>query len=201
MRPGRPPALEGVDACGLASAEHSLSPRRMVLPRGSSLVGGCTSLACHGSGSSEFIGLGGEQGGFSALKLGLLEQGNSRVYKAIDLNTLRVLALKEVTCKTRRARDMVRNEISALTRLTDLPSIVSYCGWSRDNFEWRCPTVTIAMGYEAGRTLQTWVNEGGPRSSPWLARIASSMLSALGALRERGIVHRDIKPSNILLTR
>ena len=59
--------------------------------------------------------------------------------------------------------------------------------------------IFLAMELLAGEPLDARLKQG--RCSPVDAvNIALQVLSALGAIHERGLVHRDVKPSNVFLT-
>jgi serine/threonine protein kinase len=62
-------------------------------------------------------------------------------------------------------------------------------------------TVTVALEFMDGGSLQDVVDKGGLDSDLWLARISKQLLTALDAIHKRGIIHRDIKPANVLMSR
>ena len=59
--------------------------------------------------------------------------------------------------------------------------------------------IFLAMELLAGEPLDARLKQG-PCSPVDAINIALQMLSALGAMHERGLVHRDVKPSNVFLT-
>jgi eukaryotic-like serine/threonine-protein kinase len=57
----------------------------------------------------------------------------------------------------------------------------------------------IVMELVPFRSLRDVLAEDGPMSPPEAARVGLSVLTALSAVHEAGVVHRDVKPANILL--
>jgi len=57
----------------------------------------------------------------------------------------------------------------------------------------------IVMELVPFRSLRDVLAEDGPMSPPEAARVGLSVLAALSAVHEAGVVHRDVKPANILL--
>src|SRR4029077_14887569 len=57
----------------------------------------------------------------------------------------------------------------------------------------------IVMELVPFRSLRDVLAEDGPMSPPEAARVGLTVLAALSAVHEAGVVHRDVKPANILL--
>ncbi len=57
----------------------------------------------------------------------------------------------------------------------------------------------IVMEYIEGRSLNDFVREGGLTERA-IAKIALSVLQALCAAHDKGVIHRDVKPANILIS-
>ncbi|WP_149256940.1 serine/threonine-protein kinase [Actinomadura sp. K4S16] len=57
----------------------------------------------------------------------------------------------------------------------------------------------IVMRLVTGRSLEQRLREEGPLQVEEAARVATSLLNALGAAHAAGILHRDVKPANVML--
>jgi hypothetical protein len=117
------------------------------------------------------------------------------VYKAIQTDLKRVVALKMILAGPHAAPDVIarfRNEAEAIARLQH-PNIVQIYGISSHNglpyysFEF-CPNGTLASRLK-----------GAPMPEREAARLTATLAWAMFAVHKQGIVHRDLKPSNILL--
>ncbi|CAN0226892.1 unnamed protein product, partial [Phaeothamnion confervicola] len=141
----------------------------------------------------------------------------SNVWKAVDVETLQLVAVKEVVAGSREARVSLARELAALTpQLSPLtpdsrasppaaaaaggcPHIVTFYG-SFVKAEGG-PELCIAVEYERGGNLQSWLEDRRPAPEPWLAHISRQALNALRYLHGQGRIHRDVKPANMLLTK
>ncbi len=119
--------------------------------------------------------------------------GMSSVYRAIDRQTGRDVALKVIRNPDRRTATRFRREASVLASL-DRPSIVRYLAHGMtptgDRF--------LAMEWLDGEDLATRLIQG-PLSIADTLIVASRIADALAAAHSRGLIHRDIKPSNLFL--
>ncbi|WP_228925473.1 serine/threonine-protein kinase [Streptomyces sp. DH7] len=127
--------------------------------------------------------------------------GFGRVWRAYD-ETLGVdVAIKELRLvpamseadqadrlarATREARNAVR-----LRRHEGIVTI--YDVVVKDDLPW------IVMELIDGRSLSEHIDEIGPLSVDRAVDVAVSLLTAIGAAHEEGVVHRDIKPGNVML--
>jgi serine/threonine protein kinase len=122
--------------------------------------------------------------------------GMGDVYKAVDLNLGRPVALKflpagSVTDEEDRARFVVEAQAAASL---NHPSICIIHGI--DEVEGR---LFIAMEYVEGRTLKQMIDSG-PLDPDQAVDIAIQIAEGLRDAHAKGIIHRDIKPTNIMLT-
>ena len=122
--------------------------------------------------------------------------GMGVVYKALDINLDKVVALKMIDPALARDETFVhrfRTEARALARI-DSPHIVRVYAMRQTEVG-----LYIIMEYVDGGTVTDLLSDG---PLPWLrARpIIQQMLTALEHAHGVYVIHRDIKPSNIMLT-
>ena len=142
-----------------------------------------------------------------------LGQGASGiVYKACDLVTMALVAVKVIPVfdKTKRRQmvhelgamydDLIQRgggegdgegegggEFEGIVKFYDAFSNVEDC------------TVGLIVEYMDGGSLEDIVSSGGCDNESVLANIASQCLNGLKCLHERNQLHRDLKPANILI--
>ena len=136
-----------------------------------------------------------EVGGFEILdKLG--RGGMSSVYKARDLVTGRIVALKVMPPKV--AADMAMLERfrreSRAAMLLDHPNVVKGITAGEDGGFY-----FFAMEYVRGRSLLRTLERQGPLEERRAVGIARQVAAALDYAAGFGLLHRDIKPDNILV--
>ncbi len=127
------------------------------------------------------------------------EGGMGTVYRALDGELGRIVAVKVVRPEIRRTRDyLVRFKREArFAAGLNHPNItvVHDSGEERVDGE---AVPYLVMEFLEGRTLAALMEEDPPGPAE-AARIVVSVLDALKHSHERGVVHRDIKPSNIMI--
>ena len=125
------------------------------------------------------------------------EGGMGVVYKAVDTNLKRFVALKFLPTELSRdkaARERFIQEAQSASAL-DHPNIctIHEIGKTDDN------QMFIAMGYYEGETLRAKIAKG-PSKIDEAIDIVIQVATGLARAHESGIIHRDIKPANIIIT-
>lgn len=123
--------------------------------------------------------------------------GMGVVYKAVDLDLGRVVALKFLSHGERgpRAEVRFRREAQAAAAL-DHPNIGTLYEVGEHEGQ-----RFIAMAFYDGETLASRLAREHRLAFPEAASIAGQLASALAAAHGAGIVHRDLKPENVMITR
>jgi serine/threonine-protein kinase len=136
-----------------------------------------------------------EIGGFEILsKLG--RGGMSSVYKALDLATGQLVALKVVPPKAAEnvaMLDRFRREARAMM-LLDHPNIVRGLAAGEDQGFYY-----LVMEFVRGRSLMRLIRNDGPLEERRAVFIARQVAAALHHAETFNILHRDIKPDNVLV--
>jgi tetratricopeptide (TPR) repeat protein len=121
--------------------------------------------------------------------------GMGVVYKAVQLNLNRAVALKVVlggpfaSCED-KARFRIEAEAAARLRHPNLVQVFDVGEWSGFQF--------LALELIEGPNLRKW--QGGQSLPPRrAAELVAQVARAIQHAHEHGIVHRDLKPANILL--
>lgn len=125
------------------------------------------------------------------------EGGMSSVYRAIDLETGGVVAVKVLKNEFSYDEEFIkrfRNEASAAQKLSH-PNIVAIYDMGCDD----CIQY-IVMEYIDGLTLDKLIKA--KKKLPWrnTLKITAQILSAVEHAHSNHIIHRDIKPLNIMMT-
>ena len=119
------------------------------------------------------------------------------VYVAHDLRLDRRLALKVMHPSLAQDPTFVQrfiNEAHSVAKLSH-PNVVQVFDQGEDQGH-----VFLAMEYVPGRTLRDLLKARGRLSPRETLNVMASVLAALGAAHQAGMVHRDVKPENVLLT-
>ena len=124
------------------------------------------------------------------------EGGMGKVYKAVQLRTGRVVALKIVRSSLTSNKTVMRRykrEAAAAAALNH-PNIVSLFDADEANGRHY-----LAMEYVEGSDLSRLVKEFGPLPYPEACEYIRQAALGLQHAHDAGLIHRDIKPSNMLV--
>jgi serine/threonine protein kinase len=122
--------------------------------------------------------------------------GMAVVYRALDENLGRVVALKILTgslAEDEAARERFVREARTVATVEHPHIIPVYAAGQDDGL------LYIAMRFVAGSDLRTVIRAEGPLPVRRAAAFISDMASALDAAHAVGVVHRDVKPANMLV--
>ena len=114
-----------------------------------------------------------------------------RIYRARDLATDRLVALKEIQSDSPADRRLLLREFLAMRRARH-PHVVRGLTLGLNG---RFYTMELVDG----EGLDQWF-VGSGRDTESLAAVTGAILDALSALHRAGLVHLDIKPANLLVT-
>ncbi|KAL5639013.1 hypothetical protein ACGC1H_003402 [Rhizoctonia solani] len=118
--------------------------------------------------------------------------GFGTVYRAVELNSKRVVALKQSRVSLRVKRPLLQHEARVLKWLGGHAAIPQVYGYGRiEHFE------LLSMQL-LDKSLGDVVDADGPLPVGRVFDIADQLVAALEHIHTRGLVHRDIKPDNIL---
>ncbi|CCW61734.1 unnamed protein product [Phytomonas sp. EM1] len=121
------------------------------------------------------------------------------VYRGIDLDTGRTIAIKEILVPKDFSKDMekqlqlLEREINVMRKLRH-PNIINYLGAAREG---NC--IKVFMEYVPGGTLGDQLRCSGPLSEDQARHYTKQLLSGLEYLHNQRIVHRDLKGDNLFL--
>jgi len=123
--------------------------------------------------------------------------GMATVYKAVQLQLDRVVALKILSAHLAGDKTFVRRFLreAKLAATLSHPNIVAVydVGQGKDRYY-------LAMEYVEGETLSDLVKREGPLPEARALSIIRQMADALEHARARELIHRDVKPGNILIS-
>jgi serine/threonine protein kinase len=122
--------------------------------------------------------------------------GMGVVFKAVDLNLDRVVALKLLNSEVDEMPELVsrfRAEARVQAGLShpNLTTLYAFLVWEE--------RPVMVMEFIEGETFQNMIARRGPIPANVTIPLFRQALLGVGAAHRRGIVHRDIKPANIML--
>ncbi|MEV2278884.1 Stk1 family PASTA domain-containing Ser/Thr kinase [Nocardiopsis sp. NPDC049922] len=123
--------------------------------------------------------------------------GMATVYVAHDLRLDRRLALKVMHPSLAQDPTFVQrfiNEAHSVAKLSH-PNVVQVFDQGEDQGH-----VFLAMEYVPGLTLRDRLKSVGRLGTREALHVMASVLAALGAAHQAGMIHRDVKPENVLIT-
>ncbi len=129
-------------------------------------------------------------------KLG--EGGMGVVYRAVDVNLDRVVAIKALNTELRGNAELeqrFRAEAKAQANLNHTNLAILYALLIEDSRPW------MVMEFIEGETIEQMIQRRGPIPSEEAIPLFRQALLGIGYAHRMGIVHRDIKPSNIMVNR
>src|SRR5713226_7602402 len=141
--------------------------------------------------------IGTEVGNYRILeKLG--EGGMGVVYKAVDVNLDRVVAIKALNAELAGNPELeqrFRAEAKAQANLNHTNLATLYTLIVQDGRPW------MVMEFIEGENFEQMVQRRGPIPSQDAIPLFRQALLGMGHAHRVGIIHRDIKPSNIMLNK
>ena len=119
------------------------------------------------------------------------------VYKAVDVNLERVVALKLMNAGLSHHPDLeARFRAEARTQATlnhhNIATLYSFLTWEGK--------AVMVMEYVDGKTLQQMIAGCGALPPATALALCKQALYGVGAAHKHGIVHRDLKPANLMLS-
>lgn len=125
--------------------------------------------------------------------------GMGEVYKVlhVHLNAIRVIKLMRTSIAADEgANDRFLREARLATKINH-PNVATLFDFSTLDDG----THYMVWEYIEGTNLHELIDERGPLSPRYAARLAVQALQGLDAIHRAGIVHRDISPENLMITR
>jgi serine/threonine protein kinase len=122
--------------------------------------------------------------------------GMGVVYKAMDLNLEKIVALKMIDPFLARDENFLKRfktEARALAKLEN-QNIVGVHALRETEYG-----LFMVMEYVHAKTISEWLREKGRFTVNEMMSIAPQIINAIGHAHKVGVIHRDIKPNNILL--
>jgi len=130
--------------------------------------------------------------------LELIGEGvSARVYKAVDIRTRSVVAIKVLSPHLQTdeiSLERFRREIQ-ITRFLGHPQIVSIYDLVTENDQ-----TYLVMEYIEGHNLKEFIKRQAPVDIDTVLSIVRQTLDILALCHAKNVIHRDLKPQNIILT-
>jgi len=121
------------------------------------------------------------------------EGASGTVFEAIDVDSNKKVAVKEMELSKQPKQDFIVNEILVMKKSRH-PNIVNFI----DSYLMK-GVLWVVMEYMEGGSLTDALTEDSSFTEPQIASICKEVLAGLMHLHAAGIIHRDIKSDNILL--
>jgi serine/threonine-protein kinase len=125
------------------------------------------------------------------------EGGMGKVYRAIDLDLHRTVALKVVRpdlASSPATLNQLKHEISIASQISHRNVLRVHDLGEASGLRY------ISMAWAEGENLGNLLKRAAPLPENQIVDLASEICEGLEAAHEQGVSHRDLKPSNILLT-
>jgi len=122
--------------------------------------------------------------------------GMAHVYRAINLSTRKVVAIKVLKDEYRNDAEFLRRferEARAVLHLSHENIVRAFDVGETDGLPY------IVLEFIDGRTLKEILDDNGPMPSRIAVALVVQVLDALGAAHAAGIIHRDVKPQNVIV--
>ncbi len=123
--------------------------------------------------------------------------GMANVYRAVDLKSRRLVAIKALKEEFSQNGEFVRrfrSEAEAVLQLNH-DNIVRSFDVAQEG-----ETQYIVLEYIEGKTLKQLIRDEGPLTPARAIPIAMQICDALAHAHDRLLIHRDVKPQNIIIT-
>ena len=122
--------------------------------------------------------------------------GMAHVYRAVNLSTRKVVAIKVLKDEYRNDAEFFRRferEARAVLHLSHENIVRAFDVGETDGLPY------IVLEFVDGRTLKEILDENGPMPARIAVALVVQVLDALGAAHAAGIIHRDVKPQNVIV--
>eukprot|EP00400_MALV-I_sp_L67-5_P000829 gene829-1114_t len=129
----------------------------------------------------------------------IAEGGYAYVYKARDVNTNEVYALKKFLCQDSFQFHAAVNEAKTQDSLGRHPNIIKLCGFLQETENQNKKWVIMLLEFCDGHLLKYMDERGGKLNEKEVASCMADICSAVSVLHEKSIQHRDLKIENVLL--